>query len=182
MVQLSRRFHFKSKIHIAVLQPLCRRNDIGLGYSPFDRHYLGNHYCFLFLRVLRCFSSPGLLSFRNIPTSSVWVAPFGNLRIKRLFAPSRSLSQLVTSFIASESQGIHRSLLFTFFKIRLIKKSHLSNMSKNSSSAEALAKVDHVHNLKLFSKNESAVAEAMADSGGEYRSRTDDLLRARQAL
>ena len=55
-------------------------------------------------------------------------------------------------------------------------------MSKNSSSAEALAKVDHVHNLKLFSKNESAVAEAMADSGGEYRSRTDDLLRARQAL
>ena len=31
---------------------------IGLGYFPFARHYLGNHYCFLFLRVLRCFSSP----------------------------------------------------------------------------------------------------------------------------
>ena len=59
MVQLSRSFHFKLKIHVAVLQPQRRRNDIGLGYSPFDRHYLGNHYCFIFLRVLRCFSSPG---------------------------------------------------------------------------------------------------------------------------
>ena len=118
----------------------------------------------------------------GIQSSTGWVAPFGNLRIKRLFAPSRSLSQLVTSFIASESQGIHRSLLFTFFKIRLIKKSHFSNMSKNSSSAEASAKVDHVHNLKSISENDSAVANAMADSGGEYRSRTDDLLRARQAL
>ena len=28
--------------------------------SPFARRYLGNHYCFLFLGVLRCFSSPGL--------------------------------------------------------------------------------------------------------------------------
>ena len=46
---------------LSVLQPRCRQNDSGLGYSPFDRHYLGNHFCFLFLRVLRCFSSPGLL-------------------------------------------------------------------------------------------------------------------------
>jgi hypothetical protein len=30
----------------------------GLGYSHFARHYSGNHCCFLFLRVLRCFSSP----------------------------------------------------------------------------------------------------------------------------
>ena len=32
----------------------------GLGFSPFARHYLGNRFCFLFLRVLRYFSSPGL--------------------------------------------------------------------------------------------------------------------------
>jgi hypothetical protein len=32
-----------------------------------------------------------------------------------LFAPTRNLSQLITSFIASQSQGIHRSLLFAFF-------------------------------------------------------------------
>ena len=34
---------------------------------------------------------------------------------QRLFAPTPSLSQLITSFIASQSLGIHRSLLFTFF-------------------------------------------------------------------
>ena len=31
----------------------------GLGFSDFARHYSRNHFCFLFLRVLRCFSSPG---------------------------------------------------------------------------------------------------------------------------
>ena len=60
MVRLSRRFRFILCSYVAVLQPHRRRNDCGLGYSPFDRHYLGNHFCFLFLRVLRCFSSPGL--------------------------------------------------------------------------------------------------------------------------
>ena len=33
----------------------------GLGCFPFARHYSGNHYCFLFHQVLRCFSSPGWL-------------------------------------------------------------------------------------------------------------------------
>jgi hypothetical protein len=32
----------------------------GLGCSPFARRYSGNRFCFLFLRVLRCFSSPRL--------------------------------------------------------------------------------------------------------------------------
>ena len=36
------------------------RNNAGLGSCAFARHYLRNHYCFLFLRVMRCFSSPGL--------------------------------------------------------------------------------------------------------------------------
>src|SRR5579875_4063266 len=34
----------------------------GLGCSRFARRYSGNRVCFLFLRVLRCFSSPGLPS------------------------------------------------------------------------------------------------------------------------
>ena len=54
-------FHYKFTVHIAVLQPHICRNNCGLGYSPFARHYLGNHYCFLFLWLLRCFSSPGSL-------------------------------------------------------------------------------------------------------------------------
>ena len=32
--------------------------NLGLGFSDFARHYSRNHFCFLFLRVLRCFSSP----------------------------------------------------------------------------------------------------------------------------
>ena len=41
----------------AVLQPHTCRNTYGLGSSPFARHYWGNHCYFLFLQVLRCFSS-----------------------------------------------------------------------------------------------------------------------------
>ena len=46
-----------------VLQPRSCRNNYGLGSSVFARHYLRNHSYFLFLRVLRCFSSPGLLTY-----------------------------------------------------------------------------------------------------------------------
>ena len=41
----------------------------GLGSSDFARHYSRNHCCFLFLRVLRCFSSPGS---PHIPIYSVY--------------------------------------------------------------------------------------------------------------
>src|SRR3982750_1944328 len=43
----------------------------GLGYSHFARHYSGNHYCFLFLPLLRCFSSRGWLSFEYYTFSIV---------------------------------------------------------------------------------------------------------------
>ena len=80
MVQLSRCFHYTSIVHVAVLQPQVCLNKLGLGCFPFVRHYWGNHYCFLFLWVLRCFSSPGSPPF-GYPDYSGWVAPFGNLRI-----------------------------------------------------------------------------------------------------
>ena len=61
MAKLSRKVPLKVIFYIAVLQPPYSRNYKDLGCSPFARHYSGNHYCFLFLRVLRCFSSPGSL-------------------------------------------------------------------------------------------------------------------------
>jgi len=70
--------------------------------------------CFLFLQVLRCFSSLGLLPFQDNWSSTSWVAPFGNPRITGYYAPPRGLSQPIASFIASESQGIHRTPLVTF--------------------------------------------------------------------
>ena len=99
---------------IAVLQPQRCQNIVGLGSSPFARHYLGNHFYFLFLRVLRCFSSPRSLttvvvrlSFRQ---SGCPIRKFTN---QRLFAPPRDLSQLITSFIACKSLGIHRTPFLT---------------------------------------------------------------------
>ena len=44
--------------HAATLAGL---HNAGLGWSPFARRYSGNHCCFLFLQVLRCFSSLGSL-------------------------------------------------------------------------------------------------------------------------
>ena len=51
--------------NVVVLQPHYCRNNNGLGSSAFARRYSQNHYCFLLLRLLRCFSSPGLLPFRD---------------------------------------------------------------------------------------------------------------------
>ena len=85
----------------------------GLGWSDFARHYSRNHCCFLFLRVLRCFSSPGS---PRIPIDSVYgnailLALSSLIRIstdQRIFAPNRSFSQLVTSFFGAMYQGILR--------------------------------------------------------------------------
>ena len=58
-----------------VLLPRPGRNPIGLGSSPFARHYLGNHYCFLLLTLLRCFSSgrlpPGKPGSRGLSHSEI---------------------------------------------------------------------------------------------------------------
>ena len=109
------------------LQPRYRRNDIGLGCSPFARHYLGNHYCFLFLRVLRCFSSPGALhipmySARMMTWSSTSrVAPFGHPRIKaclQLPVTYRSLSRPSSPAHAKASTmrpNLLKSCHFTWF-------------------------------------------------------------------
>ena len=85
----------------------------GLGSSDFARHYFRNRFYFLFLRVLRCFSSPG-------SPRTAMCSPYGNatllalsslIRISadhRMFAPPRSFSQLTASFIGAIYQGILR--------------------------------------------------------------------------
>ena len=89
--------------------PLCTHN--GLGSSHFARRYSGNRCFFLFLRVLRCFSSPGSL---RIPMYSVYddrgllcqVSPFRNRWITGyLLLPIayRSLSRLSSALSAKAS-------------------------------------------------------------------------------
>ena len=73
----------------------------GLGSSDFARRYFRNRFFFLFLRLLRCFSSAGSLRM-TISSSygtwslSMWVSPFGYLRVNGyllLTAAFRSLSR-----------------------------------------------------------------------------------------
>ena len=58
---LPRPFSYQLQINYAVLTPVDKSS--GLGSFPFARRYSGNRCFFLFLRVLRCFSSPGSLSY-----------------------------------------------------------------------------------------------------------------------
>ena len=91
------------------ITPLCTHN--GLGSSHFARRYSGNRCFFLFLWVLRCFSSPGS---PHIPMYSVYddrgllcrVSPFRNHRIKGyVLLPDayRSLSRLSSALSAKAS-------------------------------------------------------------------------------
>ena len=79
-----------------ILLPHSCRNTSGLGCSAFARHYWRHHCYFLFLRVLRCFSSPRSPPLRDDRPSACRVAPFGYpgingyLRLPRAF---RSLSR-----------------------------------------------------------------------------------------
>ena len=92
--------------------PLPRRaSRTGLGSSRFARRYSGNHFCFLFLRLLRCFSSPGsppcVMDWRmDDRSSSCRVSPFRYLRLSGyllLPAAFRSLSRLSSALSAKAS-------------------------------------------------------------------------------
>ena len=98
MARLSSRFRSRWGYDSAVLLPRRRRNADGLGSSPVARHYWGNHCCFLFLEVLRCFSSLGSPHYfgSDDSPSDCRVVPFGNPRINghlHLPAAYRSLSR-----------------------------------------------------------------------------------------
>ena len=85
------------------------------GWSVFARHYSRNRSYFLFLRVLRCFSSPGSphTTMNSLYDNAYFYALSSLIRISaghRIFAPLRSFSQLVTSFFGAMYQGILRML------------------------------------------------------------------------
>jgi hypothetical protein len=114
LARLSMRFRFSCCRLMAALQPRPCRNRTGLGCSPFARRYSGNRCCFLLLRVLRCFSSPGLPPDRSgYRAISAVGCPIRTPTDQGPCAPPRSFSQLVASFFASESQGIPRAPLVT---------------------------------------------------------------------
>ena len=74
---------------------------LGLASSDFARRYSRNRVCFLFLRLLRCFSSAGsprkaMYSLYDLWLFTIVVSQFGNLRVDaylQLTAAYRSLSR-----------------------------------------------------------------------------------------
>ena len=115
--RLSSRFGYPSPFASArILQPRARRRHRpGLGCCAFARHYLRNRCYFLFLRVLRCFSSPrsprAIARCRGRPRR---VSPFGHRRVIAhlpLTAAFRSLSRPSSP---PRATGIPRAPLFSF--------------------------------------------------------------------
>ena len=106
---LSSAIQLPFKITSAVRTPQCTHH--GLGSSGFARRYFRNHCCFLFLRLLRCFSSPGsprmpmysaygdwLFASRVSPFRHPWIT--GYLLLPTAF---RSLSRLSSALSAKAS-------------------------------------------------------------------------------
>ena len=85
----------------------------GLGSSLSARRYWGNRICFLFLRVLRWFTSPGSPLAPYFTQERISRHCSGSRwKIRKSpdhspFAAPRGLSQLTTSFVAFLRQGIH---------------------------------------------------------------------------
>src|SRR6266481_6958911 len=101
---------------LRALQPPSDRNPSGLGCCDFARHYFRNRGFFLFLQVLRWFTSLGSLA-----PDYGFIGPYGGFTpvgfpIRKspdqsLLAAPRGLSQLATSFFAVFCQGIHHAPL-----------------------------------------------------------------------
>ncbi len=115
MVQLSRNFHFGSVSVLQSYNPIFAETNMVWAIPRSIATTKG---------ITIVFSSSGYLDVsvhrvcfptsRDDTASRYRVAPFGYPRVEWLFAPNRGFSQLVTSFIASESQGIRHTLLVTF--------------------------------------------------------------------
>ena len=112
-------FLLSLNLHVAVRTPRCTHH--GLGSFAFARRYSRNRYFFLFLRLLRCFSSPG-----SLPYVMDWrmddrgllcrVSPFGHLRINGyLHLPAAFRSLLRPSSALSAKASTLRSFWLTSF-------------------------------------------------------------------
>jgi hypothetical protein len=103
---------------LPALQPPLDRNPLGLGCCDFARHYFRNRGFFLFLQVLRWFTSLSSLISDYVfiglyPGFTRMGFPIRTSPGQSLLAALRDLSQLATSFIACFCQGIHHAPLVT---------------------------------------------------------------------
>ena len=138
---------------------------LGLGCFPFARRYSGNRGFFLFLGLLRCFSSP-----RWLPGNYVFIP--GMMRFYRIGLPHSEISG--STLVCSYPE------LFAAYHVlhRLSTPRHPP--SALSSLTRILMKMPVCLTLFLLSKNELESPELL--SCGDDRIRTGDLRLARAAL
>lgn len=92
-----------------------------MGSTAFARHYLRYRFLFLFLRLLRCFTSAGVAFITlwiQVMTIEVSLSGYP-IRIPpglSSLAALRGFSQLAASFFACWHQGIHHKPLSSFIE------------------------------------------------------------------
>ena len=83
---------------------------LGLGYSHFARRYYGNRFFFLFLRVLRCFSSPGSLRI-------IYACLRLPLAFRSLPRPSSALGALASTLCSSSLDYVDPETRYIYFRL-----------------------------------------------------------------
>ena len=145
-----------------VLQPrtaLC--NVSGLGSCAFARHYLRNHFCFLFLRVLRCFSSPGSLRSLNGDTIARAGLPHSEIRESMSICLS---SRLIAAYhvLLRLQEPRHPSCALFSFLFSFRRRIYLACLSKHGgySGKNCIMKFDLLVESYFFSSRCATRSEA----------------------
>ena len=157
----------------------------GLGSFAFARRYLRNHCCFLFLRVLRCFTSPGVALGGYGLTPRALVSLLVGCPIRRstdqsVLAAPRGLSQLAASFVALRCQGIRRMPVSACPKTR--SRPHGARPSVRRSLRHSSGKFTCQGPESGNPAIRKAIAPAGGGNGGGNRARTGDIQLAKLAL
>ncbi len=82
------RFHYTPRSILPVPQPRSERIPTGLGCFHFAHRYYGNRDFFLFLRVLRCFSSPGSPPYTYVFSAGYCASPRSGFPHSDIFGSS----------------------------------------------------------------------------------------------
>ena len=170
--------------------PECTHS--GLASSAFARRYLRNRCFFLFLRLLRCFSSPGslpcVMDWRMDDRSlSCRVSPFRHPRIigyLLLPAAFRSLSRL-SSALSAKASALCPSLfdLFVFFRhIALWRGPYSLILTVSRDSLFLMSFLLSDNRCFLYSMQFSRYNRQFYYLSGDNEIRTRDPLLARQVL
>ena len=120
MPQFSNCFLFAPRTPCRLLQPRLARKQDGLGSVPFDRHYSGYRFFLPLPAGTKMFQFPAFApAIRRYMVFNHVGSPIRTSADQVLFANPRGFSQLTTSFLATRSQGILRSLFFSFSFVNL---------------------------------------------------------------